>query len=431
MTNGRGTDGRIEGPALFGAIAAASTGRIPALLIAGFLAASLSALAQKNPASDYAADSPAATPVLDKNLADQSPLLVILAPIQKAQGYLIRGFPEQVYSRLVEIRQSESPVLPEEKWLLAHGVEYSPSQRDPVIAPDYNPTEATTRIVYHLDRITSGTPTNVIPLTIDGGQAFVRGLTPGPYCLLIPSNPPLSTTVIFTEPVTIVRATAWEPLLFQFYLAMGPRLDRESLRAALSPAPFAQVSPLIERIRSTTSLSPVELYLFYRGYYEALALARWAETSPDGRLPDFLQKLRIGDSAIDQLINEALMQQELVTDIRPGPGPTGPATPTPTAPDGGPGVAWADQGRAEPFQPGLAHYRSFYHVGMAVFFLTEANEQIIPASTGQFIYPEEKEIYAEQYRYLARQSYRMARASTPDNPLLPMVQSLLEGRLTP
>jgi hypothetical protein len=245
---------------------------------------------------------------------------------------------------------------------------------------------------------------------------------PGPYCLLVPGPRPIAATVEVAGPVTLVRSDAWEPALYQYYVSLLQTLDESSLEVALSSAPFAQVNPLIRRLRTSATISPVELYVFYRGYYEALSLARWIESSPDGRIEDFLARLKTNDSYIDQLVSEALRQQQLTQDTAPAMGdPNAPPSASP----------WAASIFDDGSRPGLPQYRSYYYVGLATLFLTEAADKSIPLSSGEFFHPDEARLYEEQCREMARRSLRWAQSAWPGNPLAPVLHGHMEFRVAP
>jgi len=357
----------------------------------------------------------------------EASLLAVLAPIREGEALLVPGDPSQVFPHLVEIHAPTGPPLAEQDWLSSHGIRYVPPQRDPVIAEDYNPVEGATRVVLRLDEITTMTP-GVLSLTIHDGEAFFRGLDPGPYCLILPGARPLATTTEVAGPVTLVQSDSWEPLLYQYYVSILRGLNESAFKVALSPAPLAQVNPLIRRLRSSKSVSPVELYIFYRGYYEGLALTRWVETSPEGRLTDFLNRLNVPDAYIDQLVGEALRQQQPGSDLPPiePPGTTPASTPEPGAVP-----PWEAATFESSTRPGLSHYRSFYMIGLATFFFSESTDKAIPASSGEFFHPEEAQLYEEEYQALAIKCLRWAQAASPGNPLLSVLRGHMEFGGTP
>lgn len=357
----------------------------------------------------------------------EPPLLAILSPVQEGTGFLIRGRAEDVFPGLIQIARPQRSPLGEEDWLTSSGVAYVPPRRDPVVAADYSPVESETRILYRFDELTSATP-GVIPFQLQTGQAFLRGLKPGPYCLLVPGPRPIAATVEVAGPVTLVRSDAWEPALYQYTVSLLRTLDKSSLEVALSSAPFAQVNPLIKRLRVSAAISPVELYVFYRGYYEGLSLARWVESSPDGRIEDFITRLKTNDSYIDQLVSEALRQQELTRDLAPAAGDANAAA---YPPGGSPARPWAASIFDDGSRPGLPHYRSYYYVGLATLFLSEADDKSIPLSSGEFFHPDEARLYEEQCREMARRCVRWAQSAWLENPLVPVLQGHMEFRVAP
>ncbi len=414
------------------------------------LAAQLSLPAAADGSARPAALSPGSgAPVAKQEVAPAS-VLVLEAPVESGDVLVLRGTPSQVFPHLIRARRSDGLSLGESEWLNKFGIQFEPPSRDPVVAPDYAAPAPGPALTYHLDALPEGLTSYTIHLV--GGRGEFRGAAPGDYCFIIPGKPPLAASTAVEGPVTILEVGQWAPLAAQLYVAALSELDLAGFQTALSPAPFAQINPLIDRLRKVTRISPVELFLFYRGYYEALGMAHWLETSPDSNLHVFLERMQVDNSAIDQLVMEALRREDwlriLAGSVAPGATPlpssasaSGLYAPPPTSAPHLPSSPYDDpvapQAPSAPYMadtvggPTISLYRSYYYAGMTTFFAAEASEKRIPGLSEQFIHPELANAYRDQNLFLARQCYEQARRASLDNPLLPTLADSIAAAATP